>query len=282
MSIMCADITTQATSWSPRKIGRCTITSCGCRPPPLCGSLARNTSPGAIVSPVALDGGAHRVDGGTEVELRSRPLPMMRPPSASSRVHRVVLRLGDDRADRGAARAPRRLPRRSASSRLRSTSSVDRVERVGRLLVVVSRTLDGADVDDERAVGVDASRGAAGHPDGRVGAVDQRGPARRVPGMRGRRRRARRPRHGRRRPRSTRTAPLAHAAAGGPVGDRRRRARRRSPALVRAADADGAQAHQLDRRAEHDRAARRSGGAYSSRKSSDELLDRRVVERVRR
>jgi hypothetical protein len=50
-SIMCADITTHAINRSPTKIGRCTITSCGCRPPPLCGSLAMNTSCGAIESP---------------------------------------------------------------------------------------------------------------------------------------------------------------------------------------------------------------------------------------
>src|SRR5690242_21701718 len=29
---------------------RCTITSCGCSPPPLCGSFARKTSPGRSVS----------------------------------------------------------------------------------------------------------------------------------------------------------------------------------------------------------------------------------------
>ena len=51
MSIMWADITTHATIRSPWKIGRCTITSWGCSPPPLWGSLAMNTSWGAMDAP---------------------------------------------------------------------------------------------------------------------------------------------------------------------------------------------------------------------------------------
>jgi hypothetical protein len=50
-SIMCAEFAAQAASRPSTKTGRSTKTSEACRPPPLCGSLTKNTSPGAIVSP---------------------------------------------------------------------------------------------------------------------------------------------------------------------------------------------------------------------------------------
>ena len=75
MSIRWAETPTQATSSPSTKIGCWTMTSWGCSPPPLCGSLARNTSPaGRRVSPIARDRRPHRVRRRAEV-VQDHPGP---------------------------------------------------------------------------------------------------------------------------------------------------------------------------------------------------------------
>ncbi len=85
MSIRWAELTTHATRLPSTNTGCWTMTSCACRPPPLCGSLARNTSPEAMVSPWRAI--VERTAFIAAPKWYSmRPPPLIRLPSASSRV----------------------------------------------------------------------------------------------------------------------------------------------------------------------------------------------------
>ena len=170
-----------------RKIGCWIMTSWGCRPPPWCGSLAKNTSPGGHGVAEARDGRLDRVRRRAEMEQDHAGAD----DQVALRIDegdREVLGLGDGRRDRGVLDAPAAACSPIASSRLRQTSRsigsvagrpLPCVAVVGASAVVVIvrppwSWFSSCYFHDERAVLVDPGAAALGNPDRGVHGIDQR------------------------------------------------------------------------------------------------------------
>src|SRR5439155_4384064 len=166
MSTMCPEALAQPMRARRRKIGRMTTTSCRWSPPPSCGSLARNTSPGAMRLPkrarTAATAPAHtpKWNGTVDAVATMRPAASYRMQEKS----RASLIRGETAVFTIAAA----ISRVRCCRRLRTTSSV-----------IGSSPSATAHLDDEAPPRVDVRPVACRHEDGRVPPLDQRGAAER-------------------------------------------------------------------------------------------------------